>query len=75
MHQWPRTVAGSTPHLGEVIGRLARNLFEAAIARQASRVVSSEGSDLTSLTLADLDLSTVEVHPATREHTSGGTYL
>ena len=37
-------------------GRLVRNLFEAALARQASRVVASGGSDLTTLTLQDLGL-------------------
>jgi SpoVK/Ycf46/Vps4 family AAA+-type ATPase len=36
--------------------RLVRNLFEAAIARQASRVVASGGTDLTSLTPDDLGL-------------------
>jgi Holliday junction resolvasome RuvABC ATP-dependent DNA helicase subunit len=40
-------------------GRLVRNLFEAALARQASRVVASGGSDLTTLTLQDLGLSPV----------------
>jgi hypothetical protein len=39
-------------------GRRVRNIFEAAIARQASRVVSSGGSDLTSLTADDLALPT-----------------
>jgi len=37
-------------------GRLVRNLFEAALARQASRVVASGGTDLTTLTLQDLGL-------------------
>jgi len=37
-------------------GRLVRNLFEAALSRQASRVVASGGTDLTTLTLADLGL-------------------
>ena len=41
-------------------GRLVRNLFEAALARQASRVVASGGSDLTTLTLQDLGLATAE---------------
>ena len=40
--------------------RLVRNLFEAALARQASRVVASGGSDLTTLTLQDLGLATTE---------------
>jgi SpoVK/Ycf46/Vps4 family AAA+-type ATPase len=37
-------------------GRLVRNLFEAALARQASRIVASGGSDLTTLTPQDLGL-------------------
>ena len=37
-------------------GRLVRNLFEAALARQASRVVASGGADLTTLTPQDLGL-------------------
>jgi AAA lid domain len=37
-------------------GRLVPNLFEAAVARQASRIVSSGGTDLTTLTLHDLGL-------------------
>ena len=39
-------------------GRLVRNLFEAALARQASRVVAAGGADLTTLTPQDLGLST-----------------
>ena len=35
---------------------VVRNLFEAALARQASRVVASGGADLTTLTLQDLRL-------------------
>jgi len=37
-------------------GRLVRNLFEAALSRQASRVVATGGTDLTTLKLADLNL-------------------
>jgi AAA lid domain/ATPase family associated with various cellular activities (AAA) len=37
-------------------GRLIRNLFEAALARQASRVVATSGTDLTTLTFQDLGL-------------------
>jgi hypothetical protein len=37
-------------------GRLIRNLFEAALARQASRIVATGGTDLTTLTLQDLGL-------------------
>src|ERR1019366_7235839 len=36
--------------------RLVRNLFEAALARQASRVVATGGADLTTLTPQDLGL-------------------
>jgi len=43
-----------TPEFGN--GRLVRNLFEAALARQASRVVASGGTDLTTLTRQDLSL-------------------
>ena len=42
-------------------GRLVRNLFEAALSRQASRVVASGGTDLTTLTLADLGLAAAEI--------------
>ncbi len=38
-------------------GRLVRNLFEAALARQASRIVSSGSSDLTRLTINNLGLA------------------
>lgn len=37
-------------------GRLERNLFEAALARQASRIVARGGYDLTTVTLQDLGL-------------------
>jgi AAA lid domain len=37
-------------------GRLVRNLFEAALVRQASRVIASGSTDLTTLTLLDLGL-------------------
>ena len=37
-------------------GRLVRNIFEAALSHQASRVVASGGTDLTTLALADLNL-------------------
>jgi len=37
-------------------GRLVRNIFEAALARQASRIVTTNCSDLTRLTAADLGL-------------------
>ena len=39
-------------------GRLVRKIFEAATARQATPVVTSGGSDLTSLTADDLGLAT-----------------
>ena len=42
-------------------GRLMRNIFEAAIGRQASRIVATNCTDLTKLTLADLDLQTTEI--------------
>jgi hypothetical protein len=38
-------------------GRLVRNLFEAALTRQATRIVESGSSNLTRLTLADLGLA------------------
>lgn len=38
-------------------GRLVRNTFEAALARQASRIVATSDPNLTSLTLSDLGLS------------------
>ena len=55
-------------------GRLARNLFEAALARQASRVVASGSSDLTTLTLADLGLPAAQT-PNQRTTQAGGPYL
>ena len=47
-----------TPEFGN--GRLVRNLFEAALARQASRIVASGGTDLTTLTRQDLALPTAD---------------
>ena len=44
-------------------GRLVRNIFEATLARQASRIVATGGSDLTKLTLADLGLPTAKTSP------------
>jgi SpoVK/Ycf46/Vps4 family AAA+-type ATPase len=41
--------------------RLVRNMFEAAISRQASRVVANGGADLTNLVLSDLSLPAVPV--------------
>ena len=56
-------------------GRLVRNLFEAAVARQASRVVASGGSDLTTLTLQDLGLSNLPSPGHEPSHVSMGPYL
>lgn len=55
--------------------RLVRNLFEAALARQASRIIESGSSDLTHLTLADLGLLTVKEPDKTSAQTPGGPYL
>jgi hypothetical protein len=37
-------------------GRLVRNIFEATLANQASRIVASKSSELTKLIFADLGL-------------------
>jgi SpoVK/Ycf46/Vps4 family AAA+-type ATPase len=48
-------------------GRLVRNIFEAAVARQSSRIVANGETDLTSLVLSDLSLPppTADAQPAT----------
>jgi SpoVK/Ycf46/Vps4 family AAA+-type ATPase len=46
-----------TPEFGN--GRLVRNIFETALTRQASRVIADGGTDLTSLTLNDLNLPVI----------------
>ena len=55
--------------------RLVRNLFEAALARQASRIIESGSSDLTHLTLADLGPLTVKEPDKTSAQTPGEPYL
>lgn len=60
-----RAAIGSVPRTkGFGNGRMARNLFEAAVARQAGRVVALEEpteSDLTTLTAADITQAAAEV--------------
>ena len=57
-------------------GRLVRNLFEAALARQASRVVASGSTDLTTLTLRDLGLRDDPPRPYHEtDQTAAGPYL
>jgi len=56
-------------------GRLVRNLFEAALARQASRVVASGSSDLTTLTHHDLGLLPVLGSVPEQNQDSTGPYL
>ena len=56
-------------------GRLIRNVFEAALARQASRIVASNDSDLTSLTLSDLGLLTTKTFDGSTAETSAGPYI
>jgi Holliday junction resolvasome RuvABC ATP-dependent DNA helicase subunit len=56
-------------------GRLVRNLFEAALARQASRIVESGSSDLTRLTMADLGLAGPAKHYREIGGTTKGPYL
>ena len=55
--------------------RLMRNLFEAVLARQASRIIESGTSDLTHLTLADLGPLTVKEPDKTSAQTPGEPYL
>jgi tetratricopeptide (TPR) repeat protein len=56
-------------------GRLIRNLFEAALSHQASRVVASGGTDLTTLTLADLELPGHAIPDGEPDQHSTGPYL
>jgi hypothetical protein len=44
-------------------GRLVRNIFEAAVARQSSRIVANGETDLTSLVLSDLSLAPPTADP------------
>jgi Holliday junction resolvasome RuvABC ATP-dependent DNA helicase subunit len=55
--------------------RLVRNIFEAALARQASRIIETASSDLTRLMFADLGLPTVEKPDQVAAHTQTGPYL
>ncbi len=55
--------------------RLVRNIFEASLARQASRIVETGSSDLTHLTLADLDLPIAEKRDQVQDHKYAGPYL
>ena len=55
--------------------RLVRNIFEAALARQASRIIETSTSDLTHLTLADLGLPVAEKPDQAAAHTQAGPYL
>jgi hypothetical protein len=55
--------------------RLVRNMFEAAISRQASRVVTDGGTDLTSLVLSDLSLSAVPIVDQQPPAAPTGPYL
>jgi hypothetical protein len=56
-------------------GRLVRNFFEAALARQASRIVASGGSDLTTLTPQDLGLPDLPRPDHEPDQTETGLYL
>ena len=55
--------------------RLVRNLFEAALGRQATRIVESGSSELTHLTLADLGLPKAGEPDQASTHTPAGPYL
>jgi Holliday junction resolvasome RuvABC ATP-dependent DNA helicase subunit len=55
--------------------RLVRNIFEAALARQASRIIDTGSSNLTHLTLADLGLPVVDKPDQAAAHTQAGPYL
>jgi hypothetical protein len=55
--------------------RLVRNLFEAALSRQASRVVTTGGSDLTTLTPEDLGLPVLPGPDHEPGQKSTGPYL
>jgi stage V sporulation protein K len=47
-------------------GRLVRNIFESTLARQASRIIATNSSDLTRLTSGDLGLPSEEFSAAAR---------
>ena len=55
--------------------RLVRNLFEAALARQASRVVATGGADLTTLTPQDLGLPDLTTLDHELDQAPTGPYL
>lgn len=52
-----------------------RNVFEAALARQASRIVATSDSDLTTLTLSDLGLPTAETTKRGTSEPPAGPYI
>jgi Holliday junction resolvasome RuvABC ATP-dependent DNA helicase subunit len=56
-------------------GRLIRNIFEAALARQASRIMASNAPDLTSLTLSDLGLPTAKDSDGNTTNATVGPYM
>jgi SpoVK/Ycf46/Vps4 family AAA+-type ATPase len=56
-------------------GRLIRNIFEAALGRQASRIVATSHPDLTSLTLPDLGLPTTRDSAGNANGATVGPYM
>jgi SpoVK/Ycf46/Vps4 family AAA+-type ATPase len=51
--------------------RLVRNIFEAALGRQASRIVATADPDLTNLTLTDLGMAQASIFDHQQTDTSG----
>ena len=56
-------------------GRFVRNIFEAAVGRQASRILATADPDLTSLALSDLGLLTVDSLAGKAGGTPAGPYI
>ena len=55
--------------------RLVRNIFEAALGRQASRIVATSDTDLTTLTLTDLGLGSVDTSDQSASPSLSSPYL
>jgi SpoVK/Ycf46/Vps4 family AAA+-type ATPase len=56
-------------------GRMIRNLFEAALARQASRIIATGESNLTHLTLSDLNLPAANPYDSDTTSAPRGPYI
>jgi Holliday junction resolvasome RuvABC ATP-dependent DNA helicase subunit len=56
-------------------GRLIRNIFEAALTRQASRIIATGESNLTHLALSDLGLPPTDPHDGNTSSAPPGPYI